>query len=124
MVLHTNGTPMHYSRTPSSWIHDHRPSGTPYNTASNWRQKSFNTPLAFARGACYGLAPGSSNLCLLLALSSPVGLAPASSLRRLSPRWSHEPLTSWRSNQLHLSPSRTHIYTHNKQTIASTSIHT
>jgi hypothetical protein len=33
-VHHINGTPTHFSRMPSSWIHDHMPSGTPCSTIS------------------------------------------------------------------------------------------
>jgi hypothetical protein len=85
IARHGGGTPIHCSRNPSSWMRIHMPSGTSCNTVSRrWRISSKSTPAA-AGGACDGPAPGSSNRCLLAALSGSAGRPAASSHRRLSP---------------------------------------
>jgi hypothetical protein len=85
---HGGGTPMHCSRNPSSWMRIHMPSGTSCNTVSRRRRISSKSAPAAAGGACDGPAPGSSNRCLLAALSGSAGHPAASSHRRLSPRGS------------------------------------
>jgi hypothetical protein len=83
---HGGGNPIHFSRNPSSWMRIHMPSGTSYNTISRRWHISSKSTLAATRGACDGPSPGSSNQCLLTALSGSVGHPVASSRRRLSPR--------------------------------------
>jgi hypothetical protein len=123
MDRHGGGTPTHCSRKLSSWMHDHMPSGTSCKTVSRRRCISSKSTPAAAEGACDGPAPGSSNRCLLVALSSSAGHPAASSHRRLSPRGSLS--NSRRADALCNSTSRprgaTSAHT-NKQQIVSASI--
>jgi len=82
---HGGGSPMHFSRNPSSWIRIHMPSGTSCKTVSKQRRMSSKSPPATAGGACDGPAPGSSKRCLYTGLLGSTGALAASSCHRLPP---------------------------------------
>jgi hypothetical protein len=123
MARHGGGTPTHCSRKLSSWMRVHMPSGTSCKTVSRRRRMSSKSTPATAGGACDGPAPGSSNRCLLAALSGSAGHPAASSRRRLSPCGSLS--GSRRADALCISTSRPRGATSahaKKQQIVSTSI--